>query len=145
MVSASTLILLTTGIVANAKLWGWPDDFALVYRHDLDNGKTHFKICEGWGNFCDDSRCQDLDTMEVSPGGMGSIVPTSWKYVNMRKGGSAWLDAWRAEGDTFNMFEQNGDGSVHGQCQIAADDLKKGEQPCNDWVTFAPYLHCWQW
>lgn len=132
MVSLSALVLLTGGLVAQAKLSGWPDDFALSLDSSRYNN-PRWLISDGWGNRCDKSKSVELDHFSLDlithPGG--------WDWVNMRKPYSAWVDVWRAEGDTFNMYEQNGDGTIQGQCQVAEGD----RCPWNG----GPMLHCWQW
>lgn len=149
MVSVSTLLLLTGGLAAHtsAKLWGWPDDYAVVRQSKWHKGiwLSKAQVCEPWGNWCDQSRCQDLEQLQVAPGGLESIMPENWSWANMRKGGSAWVDAWRGDGDTFTLYEQNGDGSAQGQCQVADEFKHWTETECGGGVRVVPYMHCWQW
>lgn len=145
MVSVSTLILLGSGLVAtNAKLNGWSDDFAFGQYLTYDGrGAWDFKwkVCDGWGDWCDQSNCHDLDTHTVDPGDWRVFNNNNWKYVNLRKGGSAWVDIWRANGDTFDMWEQSAARPQQGQCQLHHGDAVH----CDSEHKFWPKLHCWQW
>lgn len=147
MVSLSTLALLATGLAANAKLSGWPDDFAIVQFKIYDwrqpfGWMTSRKMCEGWGTWCDESKCHNLESIDISPRSIESIVNTNWQWVNARKSNAALMDLWRGDGETFNMFEQNGNGQQQGQCQLHhTPDFRF----CKDGVKQRPQLNGWQW
>lgn len=137
MVSVSTLILLTGGLASsvNAKLWGWPNDFALVRGSDLV-----LRECDGWGDFCDESKYHDFQETNFKPD-YSSFDLTRSDWIHFRKDGSAWIDIWHENGDTFNMFESNQDGTVQGQCQVHHG----GYVDCGGGRQVRPLLHCWQW
>lgn len=150
MVSVSTLTLLASAFTAQAKLSGWPDDFGLVkfetYIQNLGWWSTTWKMCEGWGDWCNESRCHDLENIDVDPRGIEGILTSNWKWLNARKSNAAWMDLWRGNGDTFSMFEQNGNGQQQGQCQLHNPDPPLGyEKFCRDGYRYTPIMHCWQW
>lgn len=145
MTPATTLILLASCLAgsASARLNGWQNDWALV-RDGIDgNPYAVWKVCDGWGEFCDDSRCQYLEHFQSTPDGLEASFSMNWLRVSMRKGGAAWVDAYRLNdgSDTFEIFETNGDGKPQGQCQLDYGS----SVDCKDGRKSLPKLHCWQW
>lgn len=62
--------------------------------------------------------------------------------------GATWTDLWR-EGDSskFNMYEQGGDGSIVGHCEVAVTVIHGGNCDNQWWTTRSGTvdLHCWNW
>lgn len=140
------LSLLILPLSASAKLWGWPDEFS-VHKMELkqnwppgSHGEA-FYMCPGWDNWCKgvEGGCEEMQHFKPS----GRLASGS---IYMQKANAAWMDLWRV-GDTttYDMYEQNGDGAVHGQCQLT----NRAPHDCdNTFFTSSivqVYLHCWQW
>lgn len=138
---SSSLALFLVPAVATAKLWGWPDSFTVTANLPT-NEDNPMRVCPGWGTWCGD--CAHVQDFQLSPGGlMGFLNVKGWDWAHIKKENSAWVDFWRqGKSDTFNMYESNQDGTVHGQCQIV--DFNRDEQRCGD-RTALVLLHCWQW
>lgn len=141
MLLNSALVVLAS-TAASAKLWGWPDTFTISYD---DYNRNKMRACDGWGNWCDDGACKPMQHFDCAPNSEHALhrLPQYWSWGTFRKEGSAWLDVWR-QGDshTFNMYESNQNGTVHGQCQavdFALDIHECGHKKTN------VILNCWQW
>lgn len=142
MASLSFMTLLASALTAQAKLSGWPHDFAVVEVANLGTDSFSAVICKGWGTWCDKSQCTPLESFDHTPRDASWAWASTWKWYNLRKPQSAWVDIWHINGDTFNMYEQNGDGSVQGQCQVAQEYTHS--ERCGV-LDMRPLLHCWQW
>lgn len=138
-------ILLVTPFLADAKLWGWPDEFTIssygrLYAYPKWGGSNAYYMCNGIGNYCNLDQCEKMQHFDWS-----GRFPT--KHVYLQKGTAAWMDLWRVDGTqtTYNMYEQSGDGTIHGQCQT----LQRKDITCeyNGFTSdkAMPYLHCQQW
>lgn len=143
MLPRVSLFLLVASL-ADATLWGWPGEFTISSYGRLiayppgDYGETYY-TCNGWHNWCDLSQCEEMEHFKWS-----GRFPTG--YVYAQKPNAAWMDLWRLEGtNTYNIFEKNGDGTVHGQCQV--DSMQPETCEYNGFTSdkAMPYLHCWQY
>lgn len=135
MLPAAALLCLAP-LLANAKLWGWPDDFAIVeWSHKVGENKWDrgYQISEGWGNWCSNSEQLQV-YVPVKVAGLGKV----------RKENAAWMDLIRVDQtDTYDIYEDSGhDSTVHGQCQYAG----RREDKCggNGDERYYAELHCWQ-
>lgn len=141
----SSAVLLLAPAAATAKLWGWPDSFTVSAETVSEGMKIYnnMQICSGWGNWC--GQCDNANHIDDGDNGYGSyFLPERWHWINLRKDNSAWVDFWRqGDSDTFNMYESNQDGTVHGQCQIV--DFHGDSQTCSKSRSTRVLLNCWQW
>lgn len=137
----SSAVLLFAPAAATAKLWGWPDSFTVSAK--VNSGGMNMQICSGWGNWC--GQCDNVNHIDDGHNQVASyLFPKNWHWLNLRKDNSAWVDFWRqGDSDTFNMYESNQDGSVHGQCQIV--DFSQETQSCSGVWDTRVLLNCWQW
>lgn len=137
---SSSLALFLVPAVATAKLWGWPDSFTVTAN--LSNDNSGIRVCPGWGTWC--GYCANVQDFQLSPGGpMAFMYVGDWNWAHIKKENSAWVDFWRqGKSDTFNMYESNQDGTVHGQCQVV--DFYRDAQKCGDRNAYVQ-LNCWQW
>lgn len=136
------LVLSLIPASSTAKLWGWPDSFTVTFRAETPQDANLF-VCPGWGSWCGD--CVQVQDFKItSAGGQVPIMmPETWTWAHLQKDGSAWVDFWRqGKSDTFNMYETNKDGTVHGQCQLV--DFHRDTQNCGDHHVMV-FLNCWQW
>lgn len=63
--------------------------------------------------------------------------------MHMSKPGADPVDLWRVEGtDKYQMFKKDGDGTVHGECQMETN-LESCLHATNSWW-MQLLLHCWQ-
>lgn len=141
---SSTFLLLLAPAAATAKLWGWPDSFT-VSIEESENAWAEYdtRVCSGWGNWC--GNCDWVQDFQESVHAFGLYkTPTLWQWAHIKKENSAWIDFWRqGDSNSFNMYETNQDGTVHGQCQIV--DFFTSEQDCGGGRKPLVLLNCWQW
>lgn len=145
----SNVILLLTPTLAAAKLWGWPDDFSIHVHSGKQNWPMKasslntadsFWMCPGFGDWCEkleSLQCQQLQHYKSNQG-------WDWgSFIYLQKDGAAWLNLWK-DGDHYNVYEQDGDGQIHGQCKAEGNHFAcDGGVNFTWWVTLR--LHCWQW
>lgn len=139
------LALSLVPAAATAKLWGWPDSFSVsadVFGDNISD-PNWMRVCSGWGNWCHDD-CQSIQHFDHRLAVGGSYLhPEVWTWAQIQKENSAWVDFWRqGNSDTFNMYESNKDGTVHGQCQIV--HFHEEPQHCLGRKVMV-LLNCWQW
>lgn len=140
-----TVVLLLSPALASAKLWGWPDDFSIDERQ----GQSHYPpseaspnfgyMCEGFGDWCNWDKCRQMQAFQISGNRLGG------NYMFLQMENAAWVDLWKVgDSETYNMYEQSGDGTVHGQCEIA-ENFVGCKEGWNYTVWVYVRLHCWQW
>lgn len=95
------------------------------------------QVCSGWGNWCDESRCGWAQQLRTSGNNPKDVA--RWRWMQVRMADAAWIDLWRANGDTFGLFESGGDGKQQGECQLAGDRVDCGDDH------YVALVHCWQW
>lgn len=113
---------------ASAKLWGWGNEFTIVARMRFKDPFQIWKpdVCEGWGNWCDKSKCTGLEKFDIDLGKVDkgkerwwedgvTHVHFDWARIQRKEG--AWIDLWRRNDGRFDMYENEKGDHPHGFCE----------------------------